>query len=90
MTPNFHRLDRLTTKFSRHGWPTWNIHRTPTGYEVDAHGGWANHEYVRVVQGHPGSGIVSGTGSTLDAAIHDVNAKLTIVLAHLDTVGGAA
>lgn len=84
MTPNFHRLDRLTTKFSRHGWPTWFIDRTPTGFKVDAHGVYVDHEFVRPISGDPAAGVVCGTGSTLDAAIHDVNAKLTIVLAHLD------
>ena len=84
------RLDRLAAAYSRYGWPTWFIDRTPTGFKVDAHGVYVDHEFVRPISGDPDAGVVCGTGDTFAEAVADANAKLIFVLAHLDTVGGAA
>ena len=53
---------------------------------VDVYGAPTDHEFVTVhAPATTGRfGLVRGTGDTFAEAVADVNAKLTIVLAHLD------
>ena len=64
----------------------WTAHIGIAACKVDVYGAPADHEFVTVhTPATTGSfGLVRGTGDTFAEAVADANARLTIVLAHLD------